>query len=371
MNRINVLQFISPTGLYGAERWILALANNINTNKVKCNLAVTKESDKQHLDIIQLYPSGAGETFVLNMLGRFDFKVINKLCGTIRKHDIKIIHTHGYKSDLLGLFAAKLTGIKAISTPHGFGENNDFKLNLYIKLGTYFLKFFDKIVPLSRQLTDAVLQKGVTTAKVVYIQNGVDFSEIEYWRNLPSIKHPNRLKTIGYIGQMIPRKNLKDLLDTFDTIWHKHPLTRLVLIGDGCDRHSLEVYAKSLESNNHIHFLGYQDNRLEHLHSFDLFVMTSSYEGIPRCMMEAMAMGIPVTAYRIPGIDQLVIHEKTGLLSPVGDSDNLASNCEILLSDKPYADNIASAGRSHILAHYSAKRMADEYTALYETTLNE
>jgi len=179
MRKTNVLQFICPVGFYGAERWVLALANNLDGKKVRCDLAVTKESPIQNLEIVRHFPSGEGKAFEIPLKSRFDLSAVSKLCRLICDRDIDIIHTHGYKSDILGLLAAKKTGIKAISTPHGFGEAKNFKLKVYIRLGCFSLKFFDKVIPVSRQLLDETASFGVDPSKLVYVQNGVDLKEVD------------------------------------------------------------------------------------------------------------------------------------------------------------------------------------------------
>ena len=151
MEKLHILQLICPVGFYGAERWILALANNLDPARIQCDLAVTKENSTQNLEIVKSFPTKAGQTFKLEMNGRFDLSVINKLCALIRLRRIDVIHTHGYKSDILGLLASKLTGIKCVSTPHGFGEKIDLKLKLYIDLGCFLLRYFDSVAPLSNQ----------------------------------------------------------------------------------------------------------------------------------------------------------------------------------------------------------------------------
>ncbi len=93
--------------------------------------------------------------------------------------------------------------------------------------------------------------------------------------------------------------------------------------------------------------------------------MTSSDEGIPRCLMEAIAMGIPVAAYDIPGVDQLIRHGETGLLAPYGDREALCRHWERLLTDRPYARALAERGRDDIARRYSGKKMAERYTGLY------
>lgn len=366
---INVLQFICSTGFYGAERWILALAKHLNKDNIRCDLAVTLEKNSQDLELVKQYKINCGETFEIPMSGRFDLTVINRLVQLIKERNIDIIHTHGYKSDILGVIAAKKAGIKSIVTPHGFENADDFKLRTFIWLGCKSMKFADKVVPLSRQLCDDSRQHGVREDKLVYIQNGVDLSEVEEQRLLPKDVYDNE-KRIGFVGQMISRKNIFDILDIFNDLSTKHSNLKLILLGDGDQRAELELYANKLTNNSKIEFLGFRDDRLALLQSFDLFVMTSTLEGIPRCLMEATAMGIPVAAYNIAGIDQLITHEKSGLLAKLGDKETLTQYWEKLLFDTDYANELTNNARDYVNEHYSAQRMANEYTNLFTSMVN-
>ena len=366
---INVLQFICSTGFYGAERWILALAKHLNKDNIRCDLAVTLEENSQDLELVKHYKEKCGKTFEIPMSSRFDLKVINRLVDLIKERNIDIIHTHGYKSDILGVIAAKKAGIKSIVTPHGFENADDFKLRAFIWLGCKSMKFADKVVPLSRQLCDDSLRHGVKEAKLEYIQNGVDLSEVEEQRLKAKTVNTDE-KRIGFVGQMISRKNIFDILEIFDKLCQKYNNLTLVLLGDGEQREELERYASKLTNNNKISFLGFKDDRLELLQSFDLFVMTSTLEGIPRCLMEATAMGIPVAAYNISGIDQLITHEQSGLLAKLGDKKTLTEYWEKLLFNTEYAEKLANNARDYVNKHYSAQRMANEYTELFNTMLN-
>lgn len=367
---INVLQFICSTGFYGAERWILALAKHLNKDNIRCDLAVTLEKNSQDLELVKQYKQNCGETFEIPMTSRFDLKVINKLVQLIKERNIDIIHTHGYKSDILGVIAAKKAGIKSIVTPHGFENADDFKLKTFIWLGCKSMKFADKVVPLSRQLCDDSRRHGVKEDKLVYIQNGVDLSEVEEQRLKPKASNNNE-KRIGFVGQMISRKNIFDILDIFNDLCNKHNNLKLILLGDGEQRAELELYANKLTNNNKIDFLGFRDDRLELLQSFDLFVMTSTLEGIPRCLMEATAMGIPVAAYNIAGIDQLITHQQSGLLAKLGNKETLTEYWEKLLFDTDYATELASNARDYVNEHYSAQRMANEYTELFHAMVSK
>jgi glycosyltransferase involved in cell wall biosynthesis len=368
--KLNVLQFISSTGFYGAERWILALINNSNPSKVRFDLAVTSEKTSNNLAVIQKFQGGAptsGDIFEIPMSYRFDPRVINRLVRIIHDRKINIIHTHGYKSDIIGVIAAKKAGIKSVVTPHGFENATDLKLKLFIWLGCKAMKYADIVAPLSSQIVDDVKGFGIANSHIFYIHNGVDLSEVDEVYLNPSISgSSNNTKRIGFIGQMISRKNIVDIIDTFELLKSRHKNIELILLGDGDQRKELESLAKKLPNGDSIQFLGFRDDRLVYLKRFDLFAMTSTLEGIPRCLMEAMAMGIPVAAYDIPGVDQLIEHGKTGLLAPLGNKSLLAEQWEKLLFDEKFSKTIAENARAFVFSQYSAKRMANEYLELYQ-----
>ncbi|NTS78273.1 glycosyltransferase [Catenovulum sp. SM1970] len=368
---IRVLQFICSTGFYGAERWILALAKNLPKDDFPCDLAVTLEHNSQDLELVKQYKAQElGKTFEVPMKHKFDFSVVDKLADIIKKQKYDVIHTHGYKSDILGVLAAKKAGIRCVVTPHGFENAKDFKLRMFIWLGNRVMKYADVVVPLSKALCEDVRGFGVKEKRLVYVQNGVDLSEVEEQKVKENpLKSVGDAKRIGFVGQMISRKNIHDILDIFNQLAEKHPNITLSLLGDGESRAELEVYTQDLKHKERIEFLGFRDDRLELLQSFDLFVMTSTLEGIPRCLMEATAMGIPVAAYNIAGIDQLIEHEKTGLLAPFGEKELLASYWEELLFDTDKAKRLSDAACDFVNEHYAGKRMANEYTDVFKNVL--
>lgn len=367
MKKLNVLQFICSTGFYGAERWVLALAKHIDSSRFRCDFVTTKETSGV-LEVVEKYSSPGGQAFELPMKNKFDLSVVNRLVELINQRQIDIIHTHGYKSDILGVLAAKKAGIKVVITPHGFSHTNDFKLKAFIWLGCQFFRFADAVVPLSKQLMKDAAGYGVNSEKLFYIQNGVDLSEIEQRRAKPIdvVNYNPKVKRIGFVGQMIARKNIVAILDIFDDLAAREQDVELFLLGDGDSRTELEIYAKKLPSADRIHFLGFRDDRLHWLQSFDLFVMTSLLEGIPRCLMEAMAMGIPVAAYDIAGIDQLIIDQETGLLAKLGDQRTLTEHWQSILFDEGLSQQLSKRALEYVYDNYSAQRMAIEYAELFE-----
>lgn len=372
---IRALQFICPTGYYGAERWITALANNADPDTVVHALAVTDEPGSADLELCAAFDAMGLEVHRIAMGHRFDVRAIGRLAALLRRERIDVLHTHGYKSDLIGSAAARLAGVASVCTPHGFENAQDLKLRAFIALGKRSFRFFDRVAPLSRPLCRDVARAGVPEARIRYIANGVDLKAIRASfpsgeaRTRPSTDN-DRGRTVGFVGQLISRKNLPDLVDAYERLADAHEGLRLVLVGDGEERASLERRLAASSHGARVELRGFVSDAVPHYADFDLFVMTSSLEGIPRCLMEAMTIGVPVVAYDIAGVDQLVVHERTGLLAPFGDVAALAACCERLLGDEALAGELVDNARRHVEERFSAARMAREYEALYHEMLD-
>ncbi len=368
---MRVLQLIAPTGYYGAERWVVALGANIDRSRVRCDLAVTRENPDLSLEVIPKYRQTGHEVYEFNMRGAFDLSVIFRLSRHIREQGIQVIHTHGYKSDILGLLAAKHAGIASLSTPHGFGLPQEWKLKQYIRLGKYCLRYMDLAAPLSEQLYDELLEAKIPVEKLVYVQNGVDLKELEPYCQMAAeyrvAQSAHSIKRIGFVGQLIPRKNLEDMLRAFELVYEERPDTELIIVGDGSERTKLESMASRMSCAANIKFTGYRDDRLSIVSRLDLFAMTSRDEGIPRCLMEAMALRVPVAAYNIRGIDRLVRDGKNGLLTTFGDVPGLAECWLKILCERELSNALATAGRDTVETEFSGRTMADRYCQLYHS----
>lgn len=335
-------------------------------------MAITHESQEQNIELYNRFRSLGLESYQVKMAGRFDPRAITRLYRLIKQESIDIIHTHGYKSDIIGLIVSAMTGIKHVATPHGFENDPELKLRFYAYLACLTYRHIEWVAPLSEELVSDMHGIKVSPDKIRLIMNGVDLEEIESERNkhTPFVFPDPNEKKIGYVGQMIYRKNVGDLIKIFDLLYQEYKNIRLILIGDGPIRGKLEQEARSMASSTRIEFMGYREDRLRIVKELDLFCMTSSLEGIPRCMMEAMAMKVPVVAYDIPGVDKLIIHEKTGLMADFGQLGEMKQHWKRLLFDKEFSSRIARNGREHVVEKFSARRMAEEYTEFYEEILS-
>ncbi|MGD0401079.1 MAG: glycosyltransferase [Syntrophobacteraceae bacterium] len=370
MNKIRVLQLGSPTGLYGAERWILALIKHLDTEKVESLVAVIRDDPSLDAPLCREAEKLGFRSHVIEAKGRVNLSAVQQLRKYIQQNRIHILHTHGYKTDLIGLLSTRGTGCRIVSTPHGWSKQADFKLMCYEMLDRCAFPFFDSITPLSEELFKRLKAIPWLNGKLRLIRNAVDTAEIENVKEVASelIQFRNEGNfVIGYMGQLIPRKGLDILLGAVSRLGFEK--WRLAIIGEGESRASLKKQAKELKINDKVCFFGFRQDRIAFLRGFDVFVLPSRLEGIPRCLMEAMAAGIAVIASDIPGCRDLIAHGQTGLLFPVDADQILADRIETIASDEMIRNSLKQRGYELIESRFSAERMASEYTELYLTVM--
>lgn len=366
-DRIRVLHLGSPTGLYGAERWILALVKHLSDERVESWVGVVKDAPGLEAPLCREAARIGAGTRVFEAPGKLSLAAIGQIRDFIREHRIRILHTHGYKTDIIGRFAVMGTSCKTVATPHGWSINAGSKLRLYEAIDRLCFLSVDAVAPLSTDLLAGLRRLPGLRRKLHLIENGVDLSEV----NDPS-EVPEPLRTwragghvlIGYVGQLIVRKRLSTLIEAFHRV--SLPNARLCLIGDGPLRADLENLVASLGESGRVTFLGYRYDRIALLKGLDLFVLPSELEGIPRCLMEAMSAAVPVIASDIPGCKELVETGVTGLLFAPGDATDLCRQMGILLGDSALRERLAAKGLERIRDRYSAEGMARRYTELYE-----
>jgi glycosyltransferase involved in cell wall biosynthesis len=296
--------------------------------------------------------------------GRFNPSAARLLRDYIRRHGIQVLHTHFYKTDIIGLLASRGTSCKLVTTPHGWSTRAGLALRAYEALDRIVFRFFDAVVPLSPALHQELRPHAGSGLR--YIQNGVDIDEVDAaaavapeataWRQRGEL-------VIGYIGQLISRKGIDTLLRAFAGL--PPGSARLVLVGEGPQRAEFETLARQLGVADRVQFLGYREDRLALLRGFDVLALPSLLEGIPRCLMEAMAAGIPIIASDIPGCRDLIDAEATGLLFPPGDVDALRNGME-KLRDAGLRATLSATARNRVVAEFSAAAMARSYSRLYQ-----
>jgi glycosyltransferase involved in cell wall biosynthesis len=357
---IRVVHLIGSTGIYGAERWILAQMRYVDQSMTAVSVinlvdradeesAIVKEAQKRGYDAHDFHTGG-----------RFSLVGALRLAKLVSRRGFTILHSHGYKSDTIGLIAAKLADVRAISTPHGWSKNGELKISVYEKIARLCLRFFNCVCPLSSTLYEGLYRSGIKASRLQLIPNGVDVEEIDEARTQSKVTEKKR---IGYVGQFVEGKRLQDLVEGFFRLDRKD--CELFLIGDGPCRKSILDRIGARNGHAVVHCPGYTATRLEYLKSFDVFVLPSLSEGTPRCIMEAHAARVPVVATNIPGVRTLVQPGQTGLLVAPRNPSSLAEAINRILNSPDLGERLASAGRKLVEERFSAATMAAEYQRLY------
>lgn len=360
--RIHVLHLIGSTGLYGAERWILALMRAADLNLVQFTLINLVDRKGKTSEVV-----GAARSRGLTALDFYTGGVYNPLAALRLAHwakqqKVHIVHGHGFKSDAIGLLAARLAGCRAMTTPHGWSLEKDWRLEFYEKLDRFLFRFMDAVCPLSPELGKD-LRDWVRPSALQLINNGVDIEEVQAAQ--PARQPRPDSYVIGYIGRLIALKDLTTLLAGVRILRDEQAEIRLLVIGDGPQKNDLQTMTAQLRIMDRVEFLGFSPDPLALLKLFDVFVLPSLSEGIPRCVMEAMAAGVPVVVSDIPGNRTLVSHGETGLLFQPGDAYDLADKISALMNNPAQAASMADHGKRKVEEGYSSQKLAREYISLY------
>lgn len=364
------MQLGSPTGMYGAERWIMALVNHLDPSEVESVVGVIKDDPKLEAPLC-LHAARAGfQTHVVEAMGKINWKAVRDLRAYITETKVDILHTHGYKMDIIGVLAACGTPCRVVATPHGWSVGAGLALQVYETIDRLAFALCDAVAPLSAKIYDELNRLPFLRRKLHLIRNAVDITEIDATHNVASEiaawKEQGQY-VVGYVGQLIPRKGLDVLLRAFAALPVRDK--KLAIVGDGPHREELQRLAQQLGLDQDVRFFGFRSDRLALLKGFDVFVLPSLLEGIPRCLMEALAAEVAVIATDIPGCSDLIQHGSTGLLFRPGDVETLTEHLSALRTQEgrePFVSN----GRRHVVENYSAGAMARNYQALFRTLLS-
>jgi len=253
-----------------------------------------------------------------------------------KKNPYDIIHLHGDIVEArLGVELAKKLRIPAILTIHG-GLNPKI-LN---KNSAKIFNMLDRIICVSEEIKNSLLNIGVDSSKMSIISSGVYLNEFNQPKEALGYSKP----IIISIGNLTKQKGFDYLIGAFKIIRENEPAATLLIIGDGPEKSALKKAATGVNS---IYFLGFipHEEIIKFLLGADIFVLSSIimrgyYEGAPTSLMEAMAAGFPIVATNTGGIPELIKKGKNGILVEEKNSEALAGAIAKLINDKELAGKI-------------------------------
>ncbi len=299
-----------------------------------------------------------------------------------------LVHTHASKAGWIGRRAARVLPRTArVHTFHGHVLEGYFPAPVarrLVRMETDLARETDRIVAVSHATADDLVRLGVCTEdQLVVVPPGIDLAP---FLGLPLLRQRNQdvgpLRrtmgaastdvVVGVIGRLAPVKQPEVALAAFSLLGNRYRTLHMAFVGDGTERRALERAINALPEGvrERAHLLGAREGIASILAELDSVLLSSRTEGLPVALIEAGAAGLPVVAFGVGGVEELVMHERTGIVvAPDAGSDGLAFALAQLLEDRRGAAAMGERARLRVAARHGAPALADRLEAVYQSAL--
>lgn len=304
------------------------------------------------------------------------FQIFSRASQFLRHKNVRVLHSHRYKENLLAAFLARRCGVPVhVTSKHGAPEPFTgwprYKQGLIEMLDRFVARYStDCVVGVSEELR-RYLTTYLPAAKVVTIHNGIDEERVFSLFSPAQAKQRLGISAecwvVGTAGRLDSIKRLDIFLGAAREIAIAHPNSKFLLSGEGKEEMRLRKLAAALDLQDHVLFLGHRDDVYDVLRAMDIFVLCSDHEGLPMALLEALYLAIPVVARPVGGIPEVIENGVTGVLLDSTDPSVVAKEWMRLLTDADRRIEIARAGRRLVADRFSIKKSADEVSRLYQS----
>ncbi len=287
----------------------------------------------------------------------------HRLHDLARSIGVDVLHTHGYRAAAIVALAG-LHGRPVVRTVHGAPETfGSPRMALNELVGRLADRWSRATRVYVSEDLKARLEGG---GRDTVIHNGVDSPDDRPPRPEAFVAGRAHFVAVGRLD------TVKALHVVIDAMSRADLAARAVLhiVGEGPERADLEARVTALGLGQAVTFHGFRRDALAFIAHADALVLSSSHEGIPYVLLEALAFGRPAVCTRVGGIPEVVRDGIEGLLVPPADPAALAAALGRLLDDPVLVADLASAGRVRIASEFSAPMMASRYAALYREVLD-
>jgi glycosyltransferase involved in cell wall biosynthesis len=236
----------------------------------------------------------------------------------------------------------------------------------------WVMRHADALAPVSRELNDIIIGLGTAPEKCFLPRFGVDVELFHPRASAASTERWDRELRVIYVGAMLPKKGVHDLVEALAA--QEFRGVRLILVGDGFYLPELLAAAERMGLKDRVEWKGLLPQKVvaEELRSADIFCLPSYTEGRPNVVNEAMASGLPVIATRIGGIPDMVQDGETALLYESGDVEALRGCLRRLAPDSSLRREMGSKGRELIMRHnLNWDNTAQDFERIFERVLKK
>ena len=304
---------------------------------------------------------------------RADAAALRRLIVILRSTSYDLVHLHSSKAGFLGRLAVRASGSRAavVYSPHGLaflGAGSAARNRFFLQLERLAGQLCDRIVAVSPSERDLIVERGLAPAeRVVCIPNGVAVPEVPVASRAAvraELGIPASAPLIGTAARLAPQKNPGLFVAAAAFVLQQQPAAHFVWCGGGELMAEARAQAESRGIAHACHFIGHRDDAAAIVAAYDVFWLTSRYEGLPLAPLEAMAQGVPVIATDVLGTRDL-LRTGAGLLAPADDAEALAAATARLLGLPERRAQLAEAGQRYFRQHGTADAMLDAVAKLY------
>lgn len=301
----------------------------------------------------------------------YDLALASKIADVVKEEGLDVLHMHyAIPHAVCAVLARDMCGcdIGIVTTLHGtditvLGE--DTLLQTAIKYG---IDKSDIVTAVSDSLKQQTYELIDTTKPIETIYNFVDMREY-YKRDNAELKEgfgiqPHE-KVVIHVSNFRKVKHVPDVVETFLKVREEVP-AKLLLVGDGPEKHDVMKQARASDYADDILFLGRQDNLAELYSISDLKLLMSSKEAFGLVLLEAMACGVPGIGTNVGGIPEVIVERENGYIVELGDTQAAAEKAIALLNDEQQLAAFSAAAQRHAHEHFRAEKIVEQYEVLYE-----
>lgn len=305
--------------------------------------------------------------------GRFDPRVFSDIVALGRKLGARILHVHGYAAADFGRLAARRLGVRLVLHEH-FA---DPAMPPYQGLADRALRSLtDSAIAVSQSTRDfLVRERHVPVDRVRVIFNGApleEFAPVDPARGAEvraELGLPPEAVVIGSVGRLSEQKGHRFLLEAAATVLRGRSAVRVLLAGDGDLEPSLRRQARSLGIADRVVFAGHRSDVAALLGAIDVFCISSTYEGTPLALFEAMASAKAIVSTAVDGCREILVDGTSALLVPARDPGALAGALTRAVDDPVLRRALAEAARSASAA-FDIRETVAKMEALYDELLD-
>lgn len=297
---------------------------------------------------------------------------VRKCANYLRDNDIELVHTHDFYTNVFGMAAATLAGVKArIASKRETGGMRSGAQDLVERIA---FGRAHAIVANSNAVRQHLLDRGISAQKISVIYNGLDLSRFNVDRDPCRVArkygfaHREGDSVVTLVANLRHEvKNVPMLLRAAKTVLATNAAVRFVIAGEGELEAELKRLTDELGISQNVHFIGRCADVPELLAASDVCVLTSSAEGFSNSILEYMAAGKPVVATNVGGAAEAIVTGESGYLVPSDDDATLAEHLLELCADREMSAAFGQKEKQIVDERFSAERQLADTLALYQS----